>query len=452
MPSPRETEARWAPRSIRTKGNWCSTTRWNWMCAAGRKGLCFMRAMRSLSATTCCAACRARRDSFRGGEAQPGEANLLFRSGWIGGAAGRERMDFRSPRRLRPAWRRPARRLNLTSTISRATDGWRAARRWIRRATAGRCTAPRPPPILRLHPQGLLRHAHLERGVIIHSDESSSGAGWRDGEGEPRLAFAGGGRGFSRSRQGAGGTGVGDRYGGVVITGQTQRGNGPVIPSRMAADQVTATFGDRQVLTHRGWNRARQPGADDRLPAPGRRRAATASRRHLAPPRVGDTPLAKTQNSSRRRRRAESRFNPRRWRATWCWCSSRAATGRGTANRRRRCAPLRGGRSMKARASGCTSWSIRAWKAAALQLTADKLDVSQGSGDAFAHGNVKATWTGQGGQSVEDQGRRAGGWLLAARDRRTWSRRRPSFTRPPARRRSGARRGCGSRPIPSALR
>jgi lipopolysaccharide export system protein LptA len=31
----------------------------------------------------------------------------------------------------------------------------------------------------------------------------------------------------------------------------------------------------------------------------------------------------------------------------------------------------------------------------ALQLTADKLDFSQGSGDAFAHGNVKATWSGE---------------------------------------------------------
>ena len=30
----------------------------------------------------------------------------------------------------------------------------------------------------------------------------------------------------------------------------------------------------------------------------------------------------------------------------------------------------------------------------AMQLTADKLDVSQESGDAFAHGNVKATWLG----------------------------------------------------------
>ena len=37
-----------------------------------------------------------------------------------------------------------------------------------------------------------------------------------------------------------------------------------------------------------------------------------------------------------------------------------------------------------------------------LQMTADKIDVSHESGDAFAHGNVKATW------------------LDAARGRRTW--------------------------------
>jgi lipopolysaccharide export system protein LptA len=49
---------------------------------------------------------------------------------------------------------------------------------------------------------------------------------------------------------------------------------------------------------------------------------------------------------------------------------------------------------------------------AALQLTADKLDVSQASGDAFARGNVKATWldaakqgkTAQGGLAFGGQG------------------------------------------------
>jgi lipopolysaccharide export system protein LptA len=45
-----------------------------------------------------------------------------------------------------------------------------------------------------------------------------------------------------------------------------------------------------------------------------------------------------------------------------------------------------------------------------LALTADKVDVSQQSGDAFAHGNVKATWTDTGaGGSGEENGAASGG-------------------------------------------
>ena len=36
-----------------------------------------------------------------------------------------------------------------------------------------------------------------------------------------------------------------------------------------------------------------------------------------------------------------------------------------------------------------------------MELTADKVDVSQQSGDAFAHGNVKATWTSQAASAGE---------------------------------------------------
>jgi lipopolysaccharide export system protein LptA len=39
-----------------------------------------------------------------------------------------------------------------------------------------------------------------------------------------------------------------------------------------------------------------------------------------------------------------------------------------------------------------------------LQLTADKVDVSQESGDAFAHGNVKATWLDTGTTKTSEQG------------------------------------------------
>ena len=48
-----------------------------------------------------------------------------------------------------------------------------------------------------------------------------------------------------------------------------------------------------------------------------------------------------------------------------------------------------------------------------LQLAADKVDVSQDSGDAFAHGNVKATWFGgDGGGRGKGSGSRAGGSVL----------------------------------------
>ncbi len=41
-------------------------------------------------------------------------------------------------------------------------------------------------------------------------------------------------------------------------------------------------------------------------------------------------------------------------------------------------------------------------------MTADKVDVSQQSGDAFAHGNVKATWTGASAGAAQNAGRQSG--------------------------------------------
>ncbi len=45
-----------------------------------------------------------------------------------------------------------------------------------------------------------------------------------------------------------------------------------------------------------------------------------------------------------------------------------------------------------------------------LQLTADKIDVSHESGDAFAHGNVKATWLGSSGRPRRASKRSANRW------------------------------------------
>ena len=85
-----------------------------------------------------------------------------------------------------------------------------------------------------------------------------------------------------------------------------------------------------------------------------------------------------------------------------------------------------------------------------MQLTADKVDVSQQSGDAFAHGNVKATWLdtsstlgGQQARPANEPPRAA--WFWVERDRRTPSRPRLNCIRRLARSRSADTRGFGSR-------
>ncbi len=91
----------------------------------------------------------------------------------------------------------------------------------------------------------------------------------------------------------------------------------------------------------------------------------------------------------------------------------------------------------------------------ALQLTADKVDVSRASGDAFAHGNVKASWMDAGsasnGQQDKPAGRPGRRGIWAGRDRHMLSLPRRSCAMQsaerPARPPSAVMRGCGSRPI-----
>jgi len=81
---------------------------------------------------------------------------------------------------------------------------------------------------------------------------------------------------------------------------------------------------------------------------------------------------------------------------------------------------------MRAPASGCILRKARRVEDGGLQMTADKIDVSHESGDAFAHGNVKATWldaappsgVNRASRQIRVQARAM--WLWAARGRRTW--------------------------------
>src|SRR5215831_1721944 len=95
--------------------------------------------------------------------------------------------------------------------------------------------------------KGALRSAHLERGVQIASDEQAGSAGvplhshreWTSPVLDLTFRNSGNGRIEPGSMHGTGG---------VVVTGSTQRGNGPAAPEKLAAEEVTGEFGQHGVL------------------------------------------------------------------------------------------------------------------------------------------------------------------------------------------------------------
>jgi lipopolysaccharide export system protein LptA len=347
--------------------------------------------------------------SFRGGEASAGDANLLFRqdgsavrldasngfsmttatSAHV--AAPRGSLDFNEHNQ---PWHG---RMEGGATLDSSSDD-----RQIHGAA--------PTADLAFTAQGRLRHAHLEKGVVIHSDETSAAG---EPNGEP-LKVSRDWRSpvadldFREANKGqvelASVTGTG----GVLITGQTQRGNGPVTPSRMAADQVTAAFGDGQVLTtavgtgHASLQQttssgAKQTTSGDRIEASFAPPSARVSKngtkgRAESAPAAGSPAAAQIQSAAVDGDVVlvqEPAIKPG---------TEPSATLRATAGR--------------AVYEGSGEWLHLTVNPrvedGGLQLTADRLDVSQGSGDAFAHGNVKATWAGRPAAKSGPQVARAG--------------------------------------------
>ncbi len=338
--------------------------------------------------------------SFRGGDASAGEANLLFRSD--GSAV---RLDASQGFTLTTA-------TSARVAAPRATLEFDEHNQPRHGRLEGGATVDSPDNGRKVHgsaptadlgftSQGLLRHAHLERGVTIHSDETSEGQNgetvrvsrdWRSPLADVDFREAGKGQVEMASVTGSGG---------VVITGQSQRGNGPVVPSRMAADQVTASFGDRQVLTSAiGTGHA----SLEQTTVSGAKQTTTGDRieAHLAPASAGAGKRAsKTQGGPSPAAVDGEQIQSATLDGNVVLVQQPADSVAGTANRG---APLRAtaGRAVY---EGAGEWlhlivNPRV-ETGGLQLTADKVDVSQGSGDAFARGNVKATWTGKTGATAK---------------------------------------------------
>jgi lipopolysaccharide export system protein LptA len=251
---------------------------------------------------------------------------------------------------------------------------------------------------LEFTPKGELRQMHMDRDVEIESEETSQQAAgqlrvkrkWISPVADVEFRDAGHGRLEPATIHGTRG---------VVVTDESQRGQEAVVPSRLAADELTGAFGPGSVLTamtgtgHAGMEETnatgvRQTSTSDRIEA---HFAAGAGKANSA----GAAISAKDSGNAAQIQSAVLDGHV-------VLVQQPAAKSGAQAE-----APMRAtaGRAVY---EGAGAWlrltlSPRV-EDGGLQMTADKIDVSQDSGDAFAHGNVKATWTNAGaGQAGSPQ-------------------------------------------------
>jgi lipopolysaccharide export system protein LptA len=245
-----------------------------------------------------------------------------------------------------------------------------------------------PTAELEFTPEGILRRTHLERGVEMHSEELTMpvaanakrgplrvGRTWRSPVADVDFRDAGKGQVEPSIIHGVEG---------VVITGESQRGNGMVVPSRLAADTVTGEFGPGSVLTSiTGTGRAgieettasgtRDTAIGDSLVAHFTAAAAKTGASNLAGDVGGAGQIQSAVLDGHVVLTQQSAAKP----GAQAEAPMRATSGHAVYE-------------------GAGEWLHLTVNPriedGGLQLTADKVDVSQQTDDAFAHGNVKATW------------------------------------------------------------
>jgi lipopolysaccharide export system protein LptA len=283
--------------------------------------------------------------------------------------------------------------------------------------------------------KGELKSAHLERGVEMRSEETSAetidgnrgqGAGksgllvsqtlhvnrtWRSPVMD--IGFrAGQGTGKGAGQHASrGGTGEGQLEvetmrgsGGVTITSESQRGNAPATPSKMSADEVTGSFGVGSALrTLSGLGHAEI----DETTATGARQTANGDRLEATfdenrEPGTGIRDQKNSQTANRPATEGTTEVQSAELDGNVVLFEQPAAKAGAQAQ-----PPLRA-TAGKAVYEGQGEWlhltmSPRVVNGG-MELTAEKVDVSQQSGDAFAHGDVKATWTG----AADNDGARSG--------------------------------------------
>ncbi|MFZ1940474.1 MAG: hypothetical protein ACLPZY_00415 [Terracidiphilus sp.] len=278
--------------------------------------------------------------------------------------------------------------------------------------------------------QGQLRHAHLERGVEFTERQGPRGQGnegaarqgtsgqgdkgpegvvgeaqninrtWRSPVADVEFRDAGKSQVEPASLHGTGG---------VVVTSVSERGNGITVPAKMSAEDVTGMFGPNSTLRsmtgtgHAGIEQTTVTGT-----------LQTASGERLE---VNFAPPAQNRNQGTKGTREQEEQGSSEQESKGAAQVERAELDghvvlfeQAAAKQGQAQPPLRA-TAAKAVYEGAGEWlhltqSPRVTNGG-LEMSADKVDVSQQSGDAFARGNVKATWSG--GMPGSKPGRQAGG-------------------------------------------
>jgi len=261
-----------------------------------------------------------------------------------------------------------------------------------------------PTAELEFNSQGQLRLAHLEQGVTMDSQELSRVQGepsaqqlrlnrhWRSSIADVEFRESGRAQIELSAVHGKGN---------VVVTGESQRGQGAVVPSRLSADDVTGILGPHSVLT--GLNGVGHASIEETTDT-GTRQTTSGDRftAHFAAtaPAANHGPGSETQLQSAT---VEGHVVLTQTPAAKPGAPPQP-TMRATAGR--------------ADYDGQGEWLHMTItprvEDGALQLTADKVDFARASGDAFAHGNVKASWMDSGAGNNGQQNKPASGQGIVA--------------------------------------
>jgi lipopolysaccharide export system protein LptA len=334
---------------------------------------------------------------YRGGEATAGDAKVLFRddgsairldamNGFTlvtatGGhiAAPMGSMDFNEHNQ--PRHGRLEGGVQMDST-RQGKDG----------AEVRRMRGTAPTADLEFNARGELRHTHLERGVEMQSEqlsESSTGPlrvsrTWKSPLADVDFRDNGKGQAEPAAIHGVQG---------VVVTGESQRGKAAAEPSRLAADEVAGEFGPDSVLS-----------------------AMTG---------VGHASLEETNSEGTRQTSTGDRLEAHFAQPDAKGNAESSLGGGGQIQSALLDGHVVLTRQPAVKAGAAPPSPLKAWAGRAdyqgtgewlhltlsprvedggLEMTADKIDVSRASSDAFGHGNVKATWLDASSATTSQQG------------------------------------------------